>query len=146
MANKWASQKRAPLAVRREPAVIQNRPPNMLYVFQHKTRYIPIHAPHTRTMAFWHTVYTPNDFIESNLQWYPHISCGTNICEILLYNRQLVVQFMSSYKLFVCSPPGTRASSEEAIYACGLVILNKIDTDRIAHIWWGFLVITNSLI
>ena len=56
MVNKWASQKRAPLAVRREPEAIQNRPPNMLYIL--------IHAPHTGTMAFWHTVYTPNDFIE----------------------------------------------------------------------------------
>ena len=35
--NKWVSQMWAPLAACREPAGIQNRPLNMLYVFEHKT-------------------------------------------------------------------------------------------------------------
>ena len=40
----------------------------------------------------------------------------------------------------------TRASSEKAIDARGLVVLNKINTDRIAHLWLGiFWMITNSL-
>ena len=33
----------------------------------------------------------PNDFVEWNLLWYPHILHSSNICEILLYNRQLIV-------------------------------------------------------
>ena len=45
---------RAPLAARREPAGIQNRPPNVLYVYEHKTWHILIHAPYTRIVAFWH--------------------------------------------------------------------------------------------
>ena len=40
----------------------------------------------------------------------------------------------------------TRASSEEATYVRGLVVLNKINMDRIAHLWWGIMVIANSLI
>ena len=40
-------------SARREPAGVQNKPPNGLYVFEHKTWYILIHAPHTRTLAFW---------------------------------------------------------------------------------------------
>ena len=31
-------------------------------------------------------------------------------------------------------------------YARGLVVLNKINKDRIAHLWWGITVIANSLI
>ena len=31
-------------------------------------------------------------------------------------------------------------------YACGLGVLNKINKDRIAHLWWGIMVIANSLI
>ena len=42
---------RAPLAARRKLAVEQNSPPNVPYVFEHKT-YFKIHLPHTRTMAF----------------------------------------------------------------------------------------------
>ena len=44
----------APLATHREPGGIQNKSLNMLYVFEHKMLWILIHAPHTRTMAFWH--------------------------------------------------------------------------------------------
>ena len=31
-------------------------------------------------------------------------------------------------------------------YARGLVVLNKINKDRIAHPWWGIMVIANILI
>ena len=44
----------APLATGLRPEGDQNRPPKVLYVFEHKTKYILIHAPHTRTVAFWH--------------------------------------------------------------------------------------------
>ena len=37
---------RAPPEARREPAEVQNRPPSVLYIFEHKTKYILIHAPH----------------------------------------------------------------------------------------------------
>ena len=33
--NKGVSQMRVPLAARREPAGAQNRPPSVLYVFEH---------------------------------------------------------------------------------------------------------------
>ena len=32
-----------------------------------------------------------------------------------------------------------KASIEEATYAQGLVVLNEINMDRIAHLWWGIL-------
>ena len=51
-----------PLAAHREPrGGNQNKPPKVLYVFEHKTEYILTLAPHTRTVAFWHI--TPKDFL-----------------------------------------------------------------------------------
>ena len=44
--------------------------------------------------ALWYldtSVIYPNESNESNLLWYPHILYSNNICEILLYNRQLVI-------------------------------------------------------
>ena len=63
----------------------------MLYVFEHKMQYLLIHAPYTCLVVFWHM---------SNM--YPYISysqicyntlmfCIATFCEILLYDRQLVV-------------------------------------------------------
>ena len=52
--NKRVSEMWAPLAALRKPAGVQNRPPGMLYVFEHKTKNILTHAPHTHTLAFWH--------------------------------------------------------------------------------------------
>ena len=43
---------RAPLAARREPAGDQNNPQEVLYVFEHKIKYILIHAPHTGNVVF----------------------------------------------------------------------------------------------
>ena len=51
--NKQVSQMRVPLATHPETAGDQNGLPKVLYVFEHKTWYILIHAPHTRIMAFW---------------------------------------------------------------------------------------------
>ena len=51
--NKRVSEMRAPIAARREPVGAQNRLLNMLYVFEHKTKYILIHVAHTHTVAFW---------------------------------------------------------------------------------------------
>ena len=52
--NKRVSQMQAPLAACREPAGDQNKPPKALYVYEHKTQYNLIHAPHTNIVAFWH--------------------------------------------------------------------------------------------
>ena len=51
--------------------------------------------------------------------------------------------FWKSYKVLHVE---TGASIEEATYARGLVALNKINMDRIAHLWWGIMVIADSLI
>ena len=45
---------RVPLVDQREIAGVQNRQPSVLYIFEHKTKYILIHAPHALTMAFGH--------------------------------------------------------------------------------------------
>ena len=63
--SKSVSQMWAPLATHCKPVGIQNRLPNVLYIFEHKI-YILIHAPNTSTMAFLHNG-NGNDFIESNL-------------------------------------------------------------------------------
>ena len=51
--------------------------------------YFMLHLP-----ALWYfdtSVTYPNDFVESNLLQYHHVLYSSNICEILLYNRQWVV-------------------------------------------------------
>ena len=43
---------RAPLAALRKPAGFQNKPPSVLYAFEHKMLFFLIHAPYTCTVAF----------------------------------------------------------------------------------------------
>ena len=50
--NRWVSQMRALLGACRELAKDYNTLPELLYVFEHKTEYILIHAPYTRTVVF----------------------------------------------------------------------------------------------
>ena len=45
---------RAPQAACREPAGTYNRLREVLYVFEHKTQYLLIHAPYTRIVVIWH--------------------------------------------------------------------------------------------
>ena len=49
----------------------QNRASKVLYVSEHKTQYILIHAPYTRTVFFDILVTYTKDFIESNLLFTP---------------------------------------------------------------------------
>ena len=44
----------APLAACHEPPGSYNRLFDVLYVFEHKTEYLSIHAPFTHIMVFWH--------------------------------------------------------------------------------------------
>ena len=44
----------APLAAYREPVGRYNRLPEVIYIIEHKTQYILIHAPYTRIVVFWH--------------------------------------------------------------------------------------------
>ena len=44
----------APLASCREPVGSCDRRCEVLYIFEHKTQYILIHAPYTRIVVFWH--------------------------------------------------------------------------------------------
>ena len=53
---------RAPLATSREPAGVQNKDANALYVFEHKTKNILIHTRHTHYVAFWHIINIPQGF------------------------------------------------------------------------------------
>ena len=54
MLKRLVSQMRAPLAVCPEPAGKLWQLCKVLYVFEHKTQYILIHAPFTRIVVFWH--------------------------------------------------------------------------------------------
>ena len=64
--NKRFSETRASPAACREPAGVQNRHPSVLYVFEHKTKNILIHAPHIRIAAFWHISNIPQGFHSQN--------------------------------------------------------------------------------
>ena len=48
------SQMQVPLTACREIALDYNTLPKLLYVFEHKTWYVLIHAPYTRIVVFWH--------------------------------------------------------------------------------------------
>ena len=83
------SQMQVPLTTCPKPAGSYNRMHEtceMLYVFEHKTEYLSIHGP-----LWYFDISAPIDFVESNLLLYPHVLYSSNICEILLYNHQLVV-------------------------------------------------------
>ena len=45
---------RVPLAACREPVGKLGQLCKVLYVFEHKTQYLLIHAPFTRIVVFWH--------------------------------------------------------------------------------------------
>ena len=101
--NKPGSQILALLAACRKVALHYNTLPKLLYVFEHKTKFVLIHAPYTRIVVFWHISKmhpglvwvnnlqsSSNDFGESNLRL-KFVLYSSNICEILLYNQQLDV-------------------------------------------------------
>ena len=52
--NRFVSQIRAPLTACREPTRKLWQLCKVLYVFEHKTQYLLIHAPYTRIVIFWH--------------------------------------------------------------------------------------------
>ena len=52
---------------------VQHKSASVLYVFEHKTWYILIHASHTHTVAFWHISNIPQGFHKSKICYkYPH--------------------------------------------------------------------------
>ena len=57
---------RAPIAACREPAGKLWQLRKVLYVFEHKTQYILIHAPSTRIVLFWHIGNVPPMISQSN--------------------------------------------------------------------------------
>ena len=80
-----------PQATCREQAGSYDKTTRTAICFEHKTQYLLIRAPYTRIVVFWHISNIPPMISQSQ------ISCNTprlyssNFCEILLYNRQLVV-------------------------------------------------------
>ena len=61
------SQMQVPLATCLEPVLHHNTLPKLLYVFEHKTKYVLIHAPHTRIVVFWHISNIPPMILESQI-------------------------------------------------------------------------------
>ena len=57
--NRLVSQMRTPLAACCEPAGKLQQLCKVLYVFEHKTQYLLIHAPYARILAFWHISHIP---------------------------------------------------------------------------------------
>ena len=51
---KIVSQMQAPLAACHQPAGKLWQLCKVLYVFEHKTQYLLINVPYTRTVVFWH--------------------------------------------------------------------------------------------
>ena len=95
--NKRLSQMRTPVATRPEPAWGPEQAAKFSLCFWTWNVIYPnprsIH-PHRGILTYqW---YTTKDFIESNLLRYPLTSYSSNICEIMLYRRQLL---FSAYKM-----------------------------------------------
>ena len=70
------------------------RYPHIMKVYTNVRRNKPVSNPcpiHPHCGILTYQWYTLKDFIDSNLLWYPHVLCSNSICDILLYNRQLVV-------------------------------------------------------
>ena len=89
-------QTRALLRDCRELAADDNRLQKLLHVFNIK--HISIHAPYTGTVLFRHISDIPQWFRRVKLVIIPHVLHSSSICEILFYNRQLVV---ITYQLIV---------------------------------------------
>ena len=90
-ANKWVSTMRAPIMFFCEPAGSYKKLLDVLYVFEHKTQYRLIHAPYTNIVAFWHISNMLHISRRVKYVIIPHVLYNSNICKILLYNRQLIV-------------------------------------------------------
>ena len=75
----------------REPTGSYDKTTRTAICFEHKTQYPLIRAPYTRIVVFWHISNIPPWFRRVKLVVMPHVLYNSNICEILLYNRQLVV-------------------------------------------------------
>ena len=74
---------RAPLAACCELMGSYNRLPEVLYVFEHKSQYLLIHAP----SALWYSgilVTYPHRFRRVKFVIIPHVLYSSNISEILL--------------------------------------------------------------
>ena len=76
----------------REPAGSYDKATRTAIWFEHKTQYLLIRAPYTRIVVYWHINNIPPMISQSQISCNtPHVLYSSNICEILLYNRQLVV-------------------------------------------------------
>ena len=73
--NKQISDMRVLLAARRNQRVAQNRQPSVIYVFEHKTKHILIHASQTRNVAFWHINNLPPRVSLNQICYNPPIFC-----------------------------------------------------------------------
>ena len=90
--NRPVSHVRAPLGACREPAGSYDKTTRTPICFEHKKKpqYLLIRVPYTRIVVFWHISNIPPWFRRVKLV-VTHVLYSSNICEILLYNRQLVV-------------------------------------------------------
>ena len=85
--NRWVSQMLPPLASCCElPGVLHM----VLYVFEHKTLHLLIHAPYTRIVVFCH-ISNIQGFRTVKFVMIPPCFVKQNACQILLYNRKSVV-------------------------------------------------------
>ena len=87
---------RAALAACREQAGSYNRISYVLYIFEYKTQYILIHTPNTRIVVIYRHRFRRVKFVVI-----PIVLYSSNICEMLFYNRQLLV---IRYKQRVLTP------------------------------------------
>ena len=117
--NRWVSQIWELLVACCEIVVDCNRLPEVLYVFEHKTWYISMHAPYTHIVIFGHISNIPQEFCRVKIVMIPYGLYSNNICEIWLYIWDLVVTTMSQYTLlrllwanihyWGCSPVGEKS-------------------------------------
>ena len=69
-----------PLAACRKPAGKLWQLSNVLYVFEHKTQYLLIHAPYTRIVVFWHISNIPLMISKGQIWFNTATFCTAAIC------------------------------------------------------------------
>ena len=129
--NRRVSQMQAPLVACRELAGSYNWLFMVLYVFEHKSQHVFIHAPYTRIKVFWHVNNIPQGFGRVKFVIIPPSS---NICEIFLYNQNLAVitfELIQSFRLLIAMG---KNHCETRLLSCYVLV---IDLCFLGCVWQG---------
>ena len=115
----------------REPAGSYDKTTRTAICFEHKTQYILIRAPYIPALWYFGTsVIYPPWFRWVKLVVKPHVLYSSNICEILLYTRQLVVKPWANLRCSGCYPLGEKLLWNRSYKPCCLFGTKSIPLPR----------------